>query len=232
MKAIVRALANAPICRWPFKNKIKAAIVVVLLYIVLTVLLNDQRIHNNRDWYELPAECSLSEERRHDMIELAFRMHDSLKKLNVSHFLCYGTLWGALRDEQILPWDNNIDMCTTIKEITKVDEHLLYQTFHRSGLMLSYCNRHGMYEISFKTAEGFLTIFAPFWDVMYRRGWENIFFSGLLKRTDNFPAVLLSKPLPMTKFHGHDFPVAHSGIEILKYFYPDNWWKVIPPAGC
>lgn len=32
-------------------------------------------------------------------------------ELNATHFICYGTLWGAIRYSKLLPFDRDVDLC-------------------------------------------------------------------------------------------------------------------------
>lgn len=85
---------------------------VIFLYVMFT-LINDRYIHHLA-WYEQPAPCVTPQYIMDGMIQLSFLVSDILTKLNISHVLCYGTLWGALRQGKILPWDNNVDVSDVV----------------------------------------------------------------------------------------------------------------------
>ncbi len=45
-----------------------------------------------------------------DMLKLTYDIHLILKDLNITYFLIYGSLWGALRMNKPLPWDDDVDL--------------------------------------------------------------------------------------------------------------------------
>lgn len=51
-----------------------------------------------------------------------FRVHKLLVALGISHFLCYGSLWGQLRLSRTLPWERDIELCVLNEEMALKDE--------------------------------------------------------------------------------------------------------------
>ncbi|XP_071446040.1 uncharacterized protein [Hetaerina americana] len=87
--------------------------------------------------------------------------------------------------------------------------------------------------------------------VRRRVGWKRRLLppdcAGLANLLQCFPERLILAPsedavpgssnppkasLPMASFGGLSLPVPFEGLEIQKYHYPDNWWKVINPENC
>ena len=52
------------------------------------------------------------------------------------------------------------------------------------------------------------------------------------KAYHSFPARLVEQPLPKSRFRFFNMSVPREENEILKYIYPDDWWKVVRPSGC
>jgi hypothetical protein len=222
--------------RWALTMSWKAVLVtffcfVISLYMIFT-LVNDHFIHHLA-WYEQPAPCVTPQFIMDRMIELTFAVSSLLTKLNISHAICYGTLWGALRDGKILRWDNNVDFCLMKDEIQKVRWVDLQADFKANNMDLSYDYRHGEYVVTQGPAQAILTVFylTPF-DEVFLDGFEHRFLWFFQDNPVTFPNRLMEAPFSTVEFHGRPIPVPHDGIEILKYLYRDDWWIEKPPMGC
>lgn len=53
---------------------------------------------------------------------LNFRTHRLLTSLGLTHFLCYGSLWGQLRLSRSLPWEADVELCVLNEEMALKDE--------------------------------------------------------------------------------------------------------------
>ncbi|XP_071113540.1 uncharacterized protein [Haliotis cracherodii] len=192
----------------------------------------EMKFHNKK-WYQFSAPCKTDTGVMNDMKELVFKIHETLNTLSVPHAVCYGTLWGTLRNQQILPWDNNVDFCVNALDIMKLDRRKMADLFRRNGMIMSYNSKQGVYEIKYKSAEGLITTFLANIDgEMYRTGWFHNIMWLFEKKSINFPLQLLEAPFPTAKLYGKDVPVPHENIEILKYLYPSDWWLEVKPPGC
>uniref|UniRef100_A0A0B6Y8J1 LicD/FKTN/FKRP nucleotidyltransferase domain-containing protein n=1 Tax=Arion vulgaris TaxID=1028688 RepID=A0A0B6Y8J1_9EUPU len=224
------------VCRWALRISWRAVIVtflcfVIFLYMMFTMV-NDRYIHH-LTWYEQPAPCVTPKFIMDRMIELTFAVSNLLTKLNISHVICYGTLWGALRNGKILPWDNNVHFCLLKNDIQKVPWHTLQENFRASNLDLSYDVRHGEYIVTQGPAQAILSVFylTPY-DEIFQDGFEHRLMWFFQDNPVSFPSRLIESPFNTVLFHGQPLPVPHDGIEILKYLYKDDWWLVKPPPGC
>ena len=213
-------------------------VAIILLALFLLSKLSGDAIENDEEWYKHPnayfneLTCEQDEFTMRLFGELAERMSASLDKLNITYFLCYGSLWGALKFKTSLPWDRNVDMCVIYHQLASIDEHLLYSTFKQNGLSYRYNSRRGKYIVSYKTVTGEITVFEKVGAHVERVGWEKRVFPHLYVNYQTFPYLLIDKNLPKAEFHGLKLPVPHETFEIQKYLYPDNWWNVIKPKGC
>ncbi|KAK7494867.1 hypothetical protein BaRGS_00013994 [Batillaria attramentaria] len=207
--------------------------VLLVLILVLSFYVFSHDHLEHQPWYLLPAPCRMPPTVMADMVLLARHMHEALDRLNVSHALCFGTLWGALRSGRFLPWDNNVDMCAFKSQFTDSSRRVK-DVFSQQGMTVDYDWRTGMYAVKYGSAVGGIQTYIVSADGEFAMegGMSNTFWRWLGGGQVIFPARLLDAPLNKVKFHGSDMPVPHEGIEILKYLYPDNWWLEIKPPGC
>lgn len=79
---------------------------------------------------------------------LFFRVHHVLSALGLSHFLCYGSLWGQIRISRSLPWEADVEFCLLNEELAKNDEVFLVRTFKKHNLQLTYNSGEGLYFVN------------------------------------------------------------------------------------
>ena len=112
MKHILRKIA--PKVSWTILSCIFIGF-VISVYMMFIVMNNRYKGHVK--WYELSAPCVQPQKTIDAMVSLSFTASEILEELNVPYTLCYGTLWGALRNGHILPWDNNVDVSKICRNI-------------------------------------------------------------------------------------------------------------------
>lgn len=229
---MIRSLA-AMAARTSWRTGWVVFVVVVLLLLLSFHVFSQGRLEHEA-WYTLPAPCSMPPTVLADMVQLARLMHDALDAMNVSHALCFGTLWGALRSGRILPWDNNVDMCALTSQF-RLSSGQTRQEFEQRKMEVSYDWRAGAYRVSYHSAVGNVHTYTKSFDG--EDAWPGGVANGFWRWWGggdqlSFPARLLDVPLNTAKLHGQDMPVPHEGIEMLKYLYPQNWWLVVKPPGC
>ncbi|XP_005100136.1 uncharacterized protein LOC101845102 [Aplysia californica] len=218
--------------RVPWSIVFSLFIAFIISFYMMFTIMNDRFMHH-QNWYDFPAPCSRPKDMLDAMAKLAFTASDVLTQLNVSHALCYGTLWGALRNGEILPWDNNVDVCVMREQIQRPGWHNLHKAFQSRNLPIVYDYRHGEYSIVDGSAEVVINVFySTVWEEVLHDGWEHRFLWFFQDQPVSFPRRLLALPLPKIKFHGKDMPIPHDDLEMLKYLYRDNWWLVKTPPGC
>lgn len=210
----------------------------MFLIIIWLVKKAGNSIDNDEEWYKHPFVHFSAVTCHHDQFtmqqfdELTEKMVSLLEKLNLRYFLCYGSLWGALKFQKTLPWDRNIDFCVIYHQLVAIDEQNLHSAFKAAGLNYYYNSRRGKYIVSHKTVSGEITIFEKVGEHMERVGWEKRIFPHLYINYQNFPYQLIDKELPRIKFNNQEVPAPHQEYELQKYLYPDNWWKEVKPKSC
>lgn len=71
--------------------------------------------------------------------------------------------------------------------------------------------------------------------MLHRVGWKRRLLPpdcDYSPTLDCFPARLALAPLPLKLFGTRAVPVPREEFEILKYHFPDNWWKEVKPLNC
>jgi len=188
----------------------------------------------------LTQTCNHSEKFHQGLHSLADRAHNVLSSIGLTHFLCYGSLWGQLRHSRSLPWESDVEFCMLNEEIITKDEVYLVRTFRNKGMKLDYDSTEGVYSVTDSKLPGAkvqLVVFEkdPMINMLRRVGWKRRVLPPdceSLPSLNCFPPRLAITPLPVKEFGGFIIPVPREGIEIQKYHYPNNWWKVIQPKNC
>jgi hypothetical protein len=197
-----------------------AAALLTLLLLLINAFGNS--IEDDEEWYKHPhayfaeVSCEHDEFTQRLFEELTKKMSDTLEKLEIKYFLCYGSLWGALKLKKTLPWDRNIDMCIIYNQLAALDEQHIHQAFKQNGLNYRYNSRRGKYVVTYKTVSGEITVFEKVGSHMERVGWEKRLFPHLYINYQNFPYQLIDKELPKIEFNGILVPAPHETFEIQK----------------
>ena len=223
--------------RGRFFTRITVVGVVLLLLVVATYY-----AFNAHAWTRYANESGMPCERpKADISTLVRYTHaviDVLEELAVSYYLMYGTLWGALRNGGPLPWDYDADIGVDGDALAKYTHEQIVDAFARRRLVVTWSDRRGRYKVVCPDADEIEGIdVMPFYDywrdgMMRRRGIESWVFFINYRVHHTFPARLVSKPLPVLSFGGRNVTVPRGGIEIQKYLYRGDWYKVVPPLGC
>jgi hypothetical protein len=225
---------------FPRRFSRRLIIVLVLLFVIFVVIRSfGSSLDDDEEWYKHPfvhfkeVSCESDDFTARLLDDLTDRMNSMLSKLGITYFLCYGSLWGALKFQKTLPWDrNNIDFCVIYHQIATIDEQTLHQAFKQAGLNYYYNSRRGKYVVTYKTVSGEITVFEKIGSHCERVGWEKRLFPHLYLNFQNFPYQLVERDLLKAIFNGIEVPVPHQEYELQKYLYPENWWKEVKPRGC
>jgi len=211
---------------------------LTLLYLFVIIFVSEN---------EKTKRCDLSHEYQETLEETIGKVHKVLKKIGVTHLLCYDTLVGQIRLGRNLPWEDSGYFCVFNEDLLKFDESYIGKEFQKADLKIHYDSADGRYLVTRpdKKVAGMvkLVVFSKegeLQDVIeptyYRIGWKrsllppNCDYSPSLQC---FPARLVDSPLKMVKFGSlGKIPAPHEHFEILKYHFPDSWWKDPKPSHC
>ncbi|XP_022650495.1 uncharacterized protein LOC111267154 [Varroa jacobsoni] len=210
----------------------RCTIYVAVLCIVLLVIVGFLQ-------KEAANGCGTTED-AHPCLEKLFPLVlKSLQSLDISlHYLCYYSLWGALKIGEPLPWTNRIELCVQNEELlAKADEGSIVKTFRRHGLEVRYDSANGLY-YAWHDADVRCQVYLYVFESQdgqsaWRVGWKHrLKSSKVCEGTTCFPARLVKAPLKQLDFMGLRVNVPHEEFEIQKYLYPDSWWKDVRAPNC
>lgn len=209
-------------------------LVLTLVLVVSLYVHINKAVEGSYTWRSTGRRCMNTNEENEELTYLIKTSHEILDKLNIPHFLCYGSLWGALRYKKPLPWDYDYDMGILYEDMLKIDEKALFEEFNKKDIYIAYHNYAGNYKVEKGHMTGDLMIFRDYYNngIMRRTGFESWMFFVHYRYYHQFPNTLIKKPLPTMEFAGENFFVPRGGIEIQKHHYPNNWWKEMAPIGC
>ncbi|XP_076064094.1 uncharacterized protein LOC143038582 [Oratosquilla oratoria] len=190
--------------------------------------------------------CSVSSEQRYQLFTLLASIHLLFSNLGIAYFLCYDSLWGAIQESGPLPWDANAYLCALSAHISKHDEASLLRAFRREKLLLEYSAAEGHYTISNSTAAALsassgvksptvqVVLFEEdtYIHMMRRVGWRRRLLPPDCEAHPSlscFPPALVRLPLPLHPFGPLVLPVPHENMDLLKFHYPETWWKPLQP---
>ncbi|XP_050096839.1 uncharacterized protein LOC126578388 [Anopheles aquasalis] len=188
--------------------------------------------------------CNMTEPYRQELERLFERVHRLLGQHGLTHFLCYGTLWGQIRMARMLPWREKAEFCVLNDELMRHEEARFIRSFLAHQLQIRYLHSEGIYRI-FANEPASVTV-PPYVELivfqldetqgMYKRvGWKRRLLPPHCDWTpslDCFPMVLLQGSLSTRPLGPSIYTVPMGGIEIQKYHYPDNWWKDVKERNC
>lgn len=198
------------------------------------------------------ASCDVGVATRQAAITLAAKVSQILSRQQVTHFLCYGTLWGALRRNTLLPWERKVVLCAMNEDIGELDEVFFQRQFTAIGLALEYRPSLGVYTVTVAEPSGSkenvwvevilfetddreqLDAQQPQITGIYVRriGWAHRILPPGSIALHSFPKRLIDAPLSIMQIADTSFPAPREGLELQKYHYPDDWWLEIRPANC
>ena len=172
------------------------------------------------------------------LLEMAYKVHGILKKMEIQHWLIYGSVFGALRrDNAPQPWDEDVDFgMDGDGALSTIDLSEFQESFREAGLDVidGWSNSHAFNIVSRNPElRGFkvdLVAFYRYGKWMKRRGWGPWLMFMNFNRYHTFPVRLAEPPLPTMRFGPGNLPVLRGGMEVQKHIYPNDWWKVVKPA--
>ena len=192
--------------------------VVILLFII-------KILHSDRHWYKREAPCEYSSQHVANQSKLTDIINGVLTEKGVGYFLCYGSLFGALRLGKSLPWDPDVEFCLISFEQMYAKEEI-YSWFEQNNVRVHYNYFEDLYEIKLGQVVAEIIFFE------YNDDFTQLERKLLFGTTDRFPSELVSPPLKKLKFHEQQVPVPNGDVDIQKHFYPEDWWQQVKPLYC
>lgn len=215
---------------------LKALLLLIVIIYIGGSFTDFAHYKGNKPWSSAPP-CSETDEYQAILMDLAYKTSKILDSMEVEHWLMFGSLWGPLRGiPGPLPWDFDVDYGIngsgifnnlTLEEFKARFSAAGMRVFDKLGssgsLTLRPQNSGASVDIN---------IYYDYGGTMMKTGYETWLFYFNYRLYHTFPTRLVQKPLPKVKFGFFNVSVPREGIEIMKYLYRFNWWKVVKPVGC
>ncbi|XP_069177357.1 uncharacterized protein [Procambarus clarkii] len=213
---------------------------VVLLLVLCGMIITFRYWLRNSDEVEEQPPCTVSQEQRRGLYPLLSAVSTLLSHLSITHFLCYDSLWGAIQESGPLPWDAHAHLCALNEKVSVHDEAELLRAFRRRGLALEYSSAEGQYTIRNSSSEGVKvpTVRVVLFEedervhMLRRVGWRRRVLPpdcDAHPTLQCFPPSLAALPLPKRPFGPLSLPAPREDIDLLKFHYPDTWWRPLQP---
>nr|CAD7445338.1 unnamed protein product [Timema bartmani] len=177
--------------------------VLIIIIVIWTLFKKSQTIGFTRT-------CPHPEQFQDQLHQLADKVNRVLSSLQLTHFLCYGSLWGQIRLSRSLPWEADVEFCLLNEELSLHDEVFLTRAFKKHKLDMKYNSAEGLYMITDPQFEGGniqLIVFEEDTTInMLRRvGWKRRMLPPNCEEMTSlecFPPRLIARPLPLKEFGG------------------------------
>jgi hypothetical protein len=168
----------------------------------------------------------------------------------VTFWIDYGTLWGAIRDNAIMEFDNDVDVGVWLKDVPKISQ--MKKDFKREGYDLRINKNHLNYVIHkistgehlgcilFREKQGDYAVrihFKPYLKFMrlcnlgsggfiVRGFWNFILKHELYEDLEVSSKMDDLGVLSTIDFYGEEFPTPEFPIRYLDWMYPYRDWRV------
>lgn len=213
------------------------SIIIISCYYFLTVR-NFGR-YTGRHPLQPSMKCrNLTDIQMQHLLDFTYKIHRLLDEMGLEHWLMYGSLLGALRGHAPLIWDDDSDIGLDgdgrLSNLSKTELFNKIRPLPGVKEIVDHWSRDSQFQVYDKNSEFRvdLIIFHRSGKLMMRSGWATWLLYFHYKAYHSFPAKLVDQPLPKTRFGFFTISVPRDGNEVLKYIYPDDWWKVVKPVGC
>lgn len=222
------------------RKRYRTLLGIVILLIVVKIYVHFSyksfAYYTNQAWNPV-VKCDNTKQHLQQLVDLTHDVHHILKKMDIEHWLIYGSIWGAKRVEGPLPWDNDVDIGFSGESYSfssrSLDEFL--KPFKDAGMSVNNKWRQsGTITISKKNLPLSLDLFA-FYE---HNGWKKrtgiepwLFFLNY-NYYHTFPSWTVEPPLPEVRFGHFNISIPKGEFTALKFLYRDNWWTELKPKGC
>ncbi|XP_076317462.1 uncharacterized protein LOC143229252 [Tachypleus tridentatus] len=209
----------------------RVGFMLLIVTVVFLIIYSTQKSYREED-------CTVPEGVQEKLHDLTKKVTDVLNILKLTNFLCYTSLWGALKYNGPMPWQSKLELCLLNEEVLKMEEAYFIKSFKQHGLVLSYDSGNGVYHVTNsgdESCEALLIVFEEdsVTHQIRRVGWKNrLLPPDSCEALHCFPPHLVSLPLPTHPFMNMKLPVPREEIEIQKYLFPNSWWKEVGPPLC
>ncbi|XP_074640002.1 uncharacterized protein LOC141898092 [Tubulanus polymorphus] len=206
------------------------------LFLMASVL-NEHRRMASYDFSHLnhnrKTVCKLNDDQIDRKLKFARKIADILKELDVTYALCHGSLYGALNDGKLVPWDNVFDFCILDKDLFNHGLSAFYNTFSGQGINVHYNFMIGEYFLTDNTEYARLIGLRNLFGGLCKGGLQSMWSCVLNDPFDSrFFTYFMEEPLKQVRIHGEMFPVPNDEFNMIKFLKPESWWLDHTPKKC
>lgn len=221
------------------RNKVRCILLTFALLLYIKINLQHYGLYTGNHPFFPAQPCEyLNDKQRGRLINMTYTVHKILDDFGIQHWLAYGSVFGALRNQGPLPWDDDVDIgFRGSGKFSSMAFSEFEKPFTAKGLKLYHkrwitSNSMKVYSDDLPHIKVDLFAFYNYRGWMKRAGLETWILALNYNRHHTFPAWLVEDPLPEVSFGGIRMPVPREGIEIQKHLYPDDWWLEVKPITC
>lgn len=108
------------------KHRTVAYFLIGLLCIYLIYLIYN--LNNDLEEETAITSCHPTPNTLEELKELAIKLRDLLDSLDLKYFLCYHTLYGAIKNHQPIPWhSDSLEFCILNDQLIRQDEAFVFR---------------------------------------------------------------------------------------------------------
>ena len=153
--------------------------------------------------------------------EMLINVTDVFDELDILYWIDFGTLLGAIRHQDIIPWDYDVDLCIMKKNLQKVGEKILPVLEERFSYVCRTPTPHG-HIIEYSQHNKLRTDIYT-WKILNDNTYEHV-CRGFASPIRQFSRKYINH-LQTINFLGKDFKIPNFAKEKLTKMY-GNWKKV------
>jgi hypothetical protein len=149
-------------------------------------------------------------------IYLLFTVKQVFEDNNIPFFLIFGTLLGAYRDQEFIPYDTDIDLGLFEKDNEKVTKLIDDGYFDIHGMLFirEHHHKHHLKALQYKRD------YIDFW---FFEKDKHLYRSGKLYTIE---ADQIDDGLSTIKFYGQKFKTVNNIVKYLERHYPNSDWRI------
>ena len=117
------------------------SVTAIVIFVLLWTVFVQQSPPDGAKTFD--STCNVPERYVRNLHAMVHAAHEVLDGLDLVHFLCYGSLFGQIRNSASLPWERDAEMCLLNEEVAKFDEVFVKRAFWKRGLDVVYDSAEG-----------------------------------------------------------------------------------------
>lgn len=200
-------------------------IAIIIIIFIIFYLQTSKNFNNLFEHFEITQDTLYD-----DLVSVSQILNDN----NIKYWIMYGTLLGAIREQNIIEYDYDIDFGANINDVDKIlsIKHPIYKFVKSSGLVYDYNDINktkSTWRVSIKiynkdTEVGDIYLYKSCYDGYMRRFDDkiNLYFWA----NSTFPSICIEQ-LDYVKIRNKLFPAPKYSHILLEHWYGNTWMTPI-----